>query len=120
MLNPSTADAERDDPTIRRCIGFSRAWGFGGAEMVNLFALRSTDPGRLREAADPVGPGNVAHIADAARGATQVIAAWGAFPLAAEQGTELVVEATGEDAQAAVDALAELIARQFDEESEEG
>ena len=77
MLNPSTADAERDDPTIRRCAGFARAWGFAGMEVVNLFALRATDPARLRRARDPVGPGNDRHIAAAAGGADVVLLAWG-------------------------------------------
>ena len=56
MLNPSAADEVRDDPTIRRCIGFARDWGFGLLEVVNLFALMSTNPKTLLDAEDPVGP----------------------------------------------------------------
>jgi hypothetical protein len=78
MLNPSTADAEQDDPTIRRCVGFTKAWGLGGLTVVNLFALRSTDPRALLSAADPVGLGNDDAIHDAATAARIVIAAWGA------------------------------------------
>jgi hypothetical protein len=77
MLNPSTADAERDDPTIRRCGGFARAWGFGAMTVVNLFALRATDPARLRRARDPIGRDNDRHIAEAAAGADALVLAWG-------------------------------------------
>jgi hypothetical protein len=78
LLNPSTADAVRDDATIRRCLGFARAWGYGALEAVNLFALRTTDPALLRRAGDPVGPENDAHIAAAVAAADLVVAGWGA------------------------------------------
>ncbi len=77
MLNPSTADAAADDPTIRRCIGFARAWGFGALEVVNLFAYRATRPADLFAADDPVGPRNDRFVRAAARSAAMVVAAWG-------------------------------------------
>jgi hypothetical protein len=78
MLNPSTADADKDDPTIRRCIGFARAWGYGGIEVVNLFAYRATLPRSLRAVDDPVGPENGRHIRRAVARADLVVLAWGA------------------------------------------
>lgn len=77
MLNPSTADAVKDDNTVRRCLSFARAWGCGELVVVNLFAYRATDPAALKTAADPVGPGNDDHIVRAARAAGRVVAAWG-------------------------------------------
>jgi hypothetical protein len=77
MLNPSTATADKDDATIRRCIGYSIAWGFNVLEVVNLFALRSTDPRALASDADPVGPLNDHAIELATARAEIVVAAWG-------------------------------------------
>jgi hypothetical protein len=78
MLNPSTADATQDDPTIRRCLGFARTWGFGGIAVVNLFALRSKDPASLRTEPDPVGPHNDQHIRDLSGTGAVTVVAWGA------------------------------------------
>jgi hypothetical protein len=58
MLNPSTADATHDDPTIRRCMGFARHWWCGRLIVLNLFAFRATFPQDLKHAPDPVGPRN--------------------------------------------------------------
>jgi hypothetical protein len=77
MLNPSTADAGTDDPTIRRCVNFSHGWGHGGIVVVNLYALRATDPRELLKVADPVGPENDQAIEDACAGNFTVVA-WGA------------------------------------------
>ncbi len=79
MLNPSTADERGDDPTIRRCVAFARRWGFGGVEIVNLFALRASDPRLLGRSNDPVGPANDRHIARVAARATLVVIAWGVW-----------------------------------------
>lgn len=76
-LNPSTADAEKNDPTIRRCIGFANDWGFGGVWVLNLFAFRATYPDDLKAAADPVGPRNDEWIRRVARNVERVVAVWG-------------------------------------------
>ena len=78
MLNPSTANALEDDPTIRRCIGFAINWGFGSLEVVNLFAWRSSNPRSLIQVADPVGPKNDEYIDMACDRNRQRVAAWGA------------------------------------------
>ena len=77
MLNPSMADEERNDPTIRRCIGFAHDWGFGILEVVNLFALMSTDPRALLDAKDPVGTDNDVTIYRALEVADMVVLGWG-------------------------------------------
>lgn len=78
MLTPSTADATLDDPTIRRCRGFAERWGCNGITVVNLYALRSTDPRGLWDHADPVGPENDYWLWRAARDCGTVVCAWGA------------------------------------------
>ncbi len=77
MLNPSTADAEQNDPTVSRCLERARRLGFGQLEVVNLFALRSTDPRALRKHSDPVGPENNDAILQSASVCHMVICAWG-------------------------------------------
>lgn len=77
MLNPSTADAHQDDPTIRRCVGFAKQWGFGRLAVVNLFAYRATRPADLLIADDPVGEDNDAHLLNACRASETIVCAWG-------------------------------------------
>ena len=76
-LNPSTADETKDDPTIRRCQGFARDWGYGGLYMANIFAFRATLPKDMKAAPDPIGPDNDQWIIEGAARSKLVIAAWG-------------------------------------------
>ncbi|MEN1728429.1 MAG: DUF1643 domain-containing protein [Pseudomonadota bacterium] len=76
-LNPSTADAQRNDPTIRRCIGFARDWGAGGLVMTNLFAYRATYPADLMAAENPVGPRNRYWLRALADQCERLVAVWG-------------------------------------------
>ncbi len=89
MLNPSTADGAQDDQTIRKCVKFAQGWGYGRLDVVNLFALRATDPKevfkRYYESGDPVGPNNDRAIIDTVAGAALVVAAWGAKPMLLRQ-----------------------------------
>lgn len=97
MLNPSTADAAVDDQTVRRCVGFARAWGFGALDVVNLFAWRATQPARLLDVVysfeestvlahevlgkplpdKVVGPNNDEAIWRAVSHASRIVLAWG-------------------------------------------
>jgi hypothetical protein len=85
MLNPSTADADVDDATIRSCVRLSKGLGYGSFEVVNLFALRATDPIVLETAAAPIGEGND-HVIECALGrCDMVICAWGAHHMAEQR-----------------------------------
>lgn len=77
-LNPSTADETADDPTIRRCIGFAKRWGFGGLVMLNIFAFRATDPKDMKASRDPVGPLNDEALRSVAAVVGRVVCCWGA------------------------------------------
>ena len=76
MLNPSTASAFESDRTLNKIIRYSRAWGYGAVEVVNLFAYRTPYPSELPLVADPVGLGNDDAIAAAVRHAERLVAAW--------------------------------------------
>lgn len=77
MLNPSTADSNKDDPTIRRCIDYAKDWGFGGILVGNLFAYRSTNPNGLLKVDDPVGDDNIWHIKNLVSQSDTIVCAWG-------------------------------------------
>ena len=92
MLNPSTADERGPDPTVRRCIGFARAWGARWLDVANLYPLRSTDPNALLSHEEPgwVVERNKAHIRDMASHSSYAVAAYGAHPAAKERGEAMV------------------------------
>ncbi|PHQ71346.1 MAG: hypothetical protein COB93_03365 [Sneathiella sp.] len=77
MLNPSTADATRNDPTIERCHRRAVAMGFSALDVVNIFAFRATDPRDLKRTAKPVGSDNDAAIIASLKDADMTICAWG-------------------------------------------
>lgn len=78
MLNPSTATHGVGDPTVTRCAGFAREWGYTAFTVANLFSLRSTDPSALKTTTDAEGdPHNLFSIGLAVRDASIVICAWG-------------------------------------------
>lgn len=88
MLNPSTADAHRDDQTLRKVVGFSKRWGCGSVDVVNLFACRATDPAQLERESDPVGPLWLAHFVAAVTRADRIIVAWGTARFAKQRVVE--------------------------------
>ena len=76
-LNPSTATADRDDATVRKCVALARTWGFSGMTMANLFAVRCRYPRVLSTHQDPVGPDNDRFLLPAVKQAHTVVAIWG-------------------------------------------
>lgn len=90
MLNPSEADETENDPTLRRCIGYAKQWGYGEVILGNLFAYRTPNPDELEQQADPVGPANDAHLRDIAADADRIIAAWGAHDMITGRVREVV------------------------------
>jgi hypothetical protein len=77
MLNPSTADANKDDNTIRRCIAYAKSWGYGGVFVGNLFAYRATNPKELLNVKNPVGEKNQSHLIKMSLKTDMTICAWG-------------------------------------------
>jgi len=77
MLNPSTADELRLDPSCTRARNYAERWGYGALIVTNLFGWRATDPQEMKAVRDPVGRGNDAAILRAAREAALVVCAWG-------------------------------------------
>lgn len=90
MLNPSTADDVFDDPTIRKCIGFAKRWGFSRLVVTNLFAYRATDPADLKfyyskDKELAIGSLNDSYIMRNAHVADKIVLAWGTHPIARER-----------------------------------
>jgi hypothetical protein len=77
-LNPSTADAFQNDPTVRRCMGFAERWGYGRMCMLNLFAYRATDPRIMRAQDDPIGDANDQFLRGVCAGVEAIVMCWGA------------------------------------------
>ncbi len=79
LLNPSTADETRDDPTNRRGMGFAYSWGYGSLVFCNLFAVRTPEPAEMKKASDPVGPQNNIWILGEAHEADKIVLGWGVY-----------------------------------------
>ena len=76
-LNPSTADENNDDRTIKKCIKYAKHWGYGGLKMANLFAYRATLPSELKKHSNPVGADNNEYISKLSMSVESVVVAWG-------------------------------------------
>ena len=88
MLNPSTADENVDDPTVKRCIDFAMRWGWGSLDVLNIFALRATDPHELMKVSKPtaIGPDNDWHLSHVEG---ECVAAWGNWGALFDRGDEV-------------------------------
>ena len=77
LLNPSTADEERDDPTTRKCVRMAQSWNFDALCITNLFAYKATEPRKMKAASDPIGFGNDRWLQKIAKDASLIVCAWG-------------------------------------------
>jgi len=77
LLNPSTADATHDDPTVRACVEFAKQWKFDGILITNLFAFRATNPAKMKSCRNPHGFQNDEYIKSIAKKSRMVVVAWG-------------------------------------------
>ncbi len=89
-LNPSTADEVKNDPTVTRCIGYARRWGYGRFFMLNIFSLRSTDPKGLYNCPCPAEPRNDRAIMEVARRVERVMLCWGNHGRQMERGQKVL------------------------------
>jgi hypothetical protein len=89
LLNPSTADDTKNDPTVRRCMGYAMHWGYRKLIVINIFALRSTDPKALYLEKDPIGPDNDYWILKVCSEADLVVAGWGAHGVLDHRGFDV-------------------------------
>lgn len=89
-LNPSTADEIQDDPTVRRCINYAKAWGYKGLFMTNIFGYRATDPNDMKAIAEPIGQDNNYWLSEIAKEAGIVVAAWGTHGSHNGRGDEVI------------------------------
>ncbi len=92
LLNPSTADGNKNDPTVARCIIRAQRLGYGGLEVVNLFAYCATDPRVMKAHADPIGRDNAAAITTAVSRAGLIIAGWGAHGAHMDRGRQVALQ----------------------------
>ena len=90
LLNPSTADDRKDDPTIHRCIRYSQAWGYGGCTICNLFALRSTSPRAAYHDRRPIGRLNDRAILAPVEQCGVIVAAWGVHGALSDRGENVM------------------------------
>jgi hypothetical protein len=90
MLNPSQANAKRDDHTCRCCIRYAQDWGYASLEIVNLFAYVATNPAELLLVSDPIGRDNDDHIWRAYWRSVETVAAWGWSPAIGTRDREVI------------------------------
>ena len=94
-LNPSTADADTDDHTVRKCIRYAKSWGGASLLLGNLFGYRATDPRQLKKAADPIGEENDVWLSRIADISDLIIAAWGLHGELRQRNVEVLAKFDG-------------------------